>query len=181
MDQHGLTVPESAQHENVEKCRDIGFADTGRLVKIQSLGNSHRVARVGYCMGRVAAAAHQGHDPLADLESGHAGPKGIDGTGDFQAKDGRFARRWRVVAHALDAVRPIDSGGRHPDAQLPRGRFRRFRLADVKHLGAAKFPLQYRLHWTSQVRGPGQRIAIGRAGDPVAPLNRIGVTMNRNS
>ena len=29
--------------------------------------------------------------------------------------------------------------------------------------------------------GKTQRIAIGRAGDPVAPRNRIGVTMNRNS
>ena len=26
-----------------------------------------------------------------------------------------------------------------------------------------------------------QRIAIGRTGEPVAPLNRMGVTMNRNS
>ena len=39
-------------------------------------------------------------------------------------------------------------------------------------------------HVPSFLRGRSrgvQRIAIGRTGEPVAPLNRMGVTMNRNS
>src|SRR5438270_8938111 len=90
----------------------------------QAVRHSHRQTLVHDSKLRLGAGPDQGHDRLARVERGHAGPRGHHLARQLHAWDvGRAAGWRRIQALHLHEVGPVQSGGAHSHQELPFGRF----------------------------------------------------------
>ena len=142
----GLPVPELSDHEDVEECGDVRFADAGRLFEAHAVGNPHEVAGIGHGVFGVAATPHEGDDPVPLVPSGDAGSEFLDNPGDLQAEDLRISRRGRVLSFPLHQVGAVDRRCHDLDEHLVLCRRRFFCLADGEHLQSAESVQEYRFH-----------------------------------
>ncbi|MNI36886.1 hypothetical protein D3C73_909530 [compost metagenome] len=118
MDQQGLARLQAAALEDVGEDGEGGLGQGGGLDEVEAVGNRQGVAGVDQGVFRVAAAAQQGADPVADGPAADAFADRLDLAGDLQPQHVRSARRRRITALALDDIGTIHPGGAHADADL---------------------------------------------------------------
>ena len=112
MDQQGLALDEPAMVEHVDPDREVVLRQGRRLDHGQARRHRQGLGLGRGHVGRVAAARHQGTDPVADGEPSCAFAQGDDLARDFETRQVRGAGGRRVSARTLEHVRPIDSSGR---------------------------------------------------------------------
>ena len=103
----GVAVLEAADHEDVEKGGDVRFADAGGFFEAHAGRDGHQVAGIGHGIFGIAAAADQGHDPVADLAVGDAGAEFGDGS---RPLPGRGSRNRPAAADSCRPAAPDPDG-----------------------------------------------------------------------
>ena len=81
---------------------------------------------MGEAIFGITAADNERHHHVAVLPARHALAARDNFAGDLKAGDVGRALRWRVEAHALHDVRPIDAGGGDLDEDLAGLRLRQW-------------------------------------------------------
>ena len=97
-----------------------GFGNGGRLIQRQTFGNRQCVGMMRHAVFTVTTTRHQCHDPAADDAGIDSLASGNDLAGNFQSGNVRRARRRRITACPLQAVRPVDPGIVDLDQHLAR-------------------------------------------------------------
>ena len=87
----------------------------------------------------VAAANDQRHDDVEVFPACNAGTVRNDRSSDFKSRNVGGAGRWRIEAHALHDVGPVDAGGRDFDQDLAGTRFWYRPMLGLQHLRSAGF------------------------------------------
>jgi hypothetical protein len=139
MDEEALARFEPAAQKDILPHGEERFRQRGRLHRVEALGEGQRGAFVGYAVLRIAAAGHQRGDAVAHLEARGARPRLDHLARDFQARNVGRAGGRRIIAPALQHVRPVDARRRHADQQLALPRTRHAAAFGLENLRAAAF------------------------------------------
>ncbi len=136
----------SPEDEDVEKGRDVGLADAGRLFETHRFGDGHQVIGIGHGVFGVAPSTDEGHDPVARLPVADPGAGFLDDPGHLQAEDFRISRRRRILALPLHKVGTVDGSGGDLDKNLIFLRLRFFRLTHLENVETAESIEQHSFH-----------------------------------
>lgn len=118
MDQHALAGVRIAEAEQVGPYGEERFRYRSSLNPIHAFRNGQGLTGRHAAKLRVATAIGQSTDFVAQLVFAHAFAQRHDFTGYFQPWNRTEARFHRVLAGALQGVRPVDPGGMHADQDL---------------------------------------------------------------
>ena len=167
VDENRLALrPSPPSSKTVSLAVQIDFDDRRPLGEAPRLsGIENREPRVEERVLRVAALRDEAEHPVADLERRDPRPRGGDLPGELEPRDVAEAGRHRIGAGALEAVRPVDPRGAHPDQQLARPGPGLGGVDHRQYLGPAVRGDDHLLHFTipPSATAPSPRLPRARA------------------
>ena len=158
MHQHGFAGLQPARLEHIGPDGEDGFGQGGGLGEVEPIWNRQHVTGVDHGVFRIAAAAQQGADPVAQAPARDAVAQRVDLARDFKPQNaGRTGWR-RIAALALEQIGTVHAGRAHADADLAGTGLWRRMLGQVQRLGGSAAALDLdRLH-----RSPLPKVSSGR-------------------
>ncbi len=150
MHEQSLALRQPPARENIVVDGEVIFRNARRLQHGERLGARQAEGCVGQRIFGIAAGTDQRTDFVAHFQIVDVRPERDDAAGDFESGHLRFARRRRIGAGALRAIRPVDSEGCDLDENLAgagRGNvcFRKF-----DHFRAARAVENHLAHFRGQ-------------------------------
>jgi hypothetical protein len=124
--------------EQIAPHREEGLRQAGRVDQGETPRHRQALRRRGDAIFGIAAAGDERADLVALMPFGDALAEPRDRAGDFEAEDRRSARRRRVIAGALQDIRPVDPGGGDADQHLAGGGTRHRAGGERQRLGSAR-------------------------------------------
>ena len=146
MHQQRLAVARKPAFEHIVPHGEQRFGQSRRFFHRQAIG--HRQAMFGprEAIASVAAARHQRANTPIDPFMLNPIAQGGDHACNFQTRQIRSARRRRISASALQAIRAVDPGMADPHQYLARARHRQRALDKFQHLWPARFADRHSPH-----------------------------------
>ncbi len=118
MQQHLVAGQQRAEAVEIEPGGGVYLGNRSRFVQRHAFRHRQHVAGIDHHFLGHAASGQQGADAVAHLPAATSVHLG-DHAGTLQAKDVGHACGRRVMAGALQQIRPVQPSGRHLDADLP--------------------------------------------------------------
>ena len=143
------------------------------------VGNGQRVALMDGDIFGIAAAGHQRHHRIANLEPRRAAAERHDMAGDFQARKVGGALGRRIAALALQHVGPIDAGRCDRDQDLALERMGHRPLDRFEHIRSAGLVDRDGGHGGGQGSSCGLSWVETPGGAPLLSKRRVGNTARR--
>jgi hypothetical protein len=124
VDEKGFTAPEARAIEDIGPHGHEGFRHGSSLDEAQPAGQWHGIRFSHDAIFRIAAARHERHDFIADLEALRQFAPGCNGAGDLEPGGRRRSGRRRIAAFALKHVGTVHARSLHLDEKLALRRLR---------------------------------------------------------